>query len=114
MIKSIKNKKIAGLMLIFIKPFIIPIICITTILIFTFSITDILYIAFNNEEKIDINKELSYYQVKYERNEMQDFFSSVWKFVQNIFGNIILGQTEWPVKRTLYNNKQIWRKRSPN
>ena len=103
--KKYKQSKVIGLVLLVIKPFIFPIIIIIYLLALICSITDILYIAFNNEEKVDINSELAYYQVKYEKNEMQGFFSSVWEFVQNIFGNGILGQTEWPVKRTLYYNK---------
>ena len=112
--KKHKQSKIIELVLLVIKPFIVPIIIITFLLAMICSITDILYIAFNNEDKVDINRELAYYQVKYEKNEMKEFFSSVWGFVQNLFGNGILGRTEWPVKRTLYYNKWIWRKRSTN
>ena len=110
--KKNKQRKIIGLVLIVFKPFIVPIIVITCLLAMICSITDILYIAFNNEDEVDINRELAYYQVKYEKNEMQGFFTSVWEFVQNLFGNGILGRTEWPVKRILYYNKWIWRKRS--
>lgn len=99
--KKNKQRKIIGLVLLVFKPFIVPIIIVICLLAMICSITDILYIAFNNEDKIDINRELAYYQVKYEKNEMQGFFSSVWEFVQNMFGNAILGRTEWPVKRTL-------------
>ena len=116
MLMSKKNKysKIVGLVLFVFKPLIVPSIIIVFLLAMVCSITDMLYIAFNNEDKVDINRELEYYQVKYEKNEMQGFFSSVWEFVQNIFGNGMLGRTEWPVKRTLYYNKWIWRKRSTN
>ena len=116
MLMSKKNKysKIVGLVLFVFKPLIVPSIIIVFLLAMVCSITDMLYIAFNNEDKVDINRELEYYQVKYEKNEMQGFFSRVWEFVQNIFGNGMLGRTEWPVKRTLHYNKWIWRKRSTN
>lgn len=101
MSKRIKDSRITKLVLLVFKPFIVPFIIIVFLLAITCSITDMLYIAFNNEEKVDINSELAYYQVKYEQNEMKNFFSSVWEFVENLFGNGIIGETEWPVKRTL-------------
>ena len=36
--------------------------------------------------KIDMKKELAYYDTEYEKEEMTDFFSSVWDFVAKIFG----------------------------
>lgn len=87
-----------------IKPFIVPIIIVVVILALACSITDILYIGFNNEDKVDMKKEMKYYDAEkeYEREEMKNFFSSVWEFVEKIFGGGEMSEeTEWPVERIL-------------
>ena len=87
-----------------IKPFIVPIIIVVVILALACSITDILYIGFNNEDKVDMKKEMKYYDAEkeYEREEMKNFFSSVWEFVEKIFGGGELSEeTDWPVERIL-------------
>lgn len=87
-----------------IKPFIVPIIIVVVILALACSITDILYIGFNNEDKVDMKKEMKYYDAEkeYEREEMKNFFSSVWEFVEKIFGGGEMSEeTDWPVERIL-------------
>lgn len=111
------RKVISSSLIFLIKPFIIPILIVVILLVFVSTITDILYIAFNNEEQIDLKKELEYYDVseEYEKEEMKSFFSSVWDFVEKIFGAGEMAEdTDWPVKRTIQNNKLFWKKRSSN
>ena len=111
-------RKVFSSSLIFlIKPFIIPILIFVILLVFVSTITDILYIDFNNKKQIDLKKELEYYDVseEYEKEEMKSFFSSVWDFVEKIFGAGEMAEdTDWPVKRTIQNNKLFWKKRSSN
>ena len=78
MIKNKVKQKVIGFVLMIIKPFIVPIIIIVILLSIACSITDILYIGFNNEDKVDMKKELAYYG----GGEMTD-------------------KTDWPVKRTI-------------
>lgn len=103
MMKNKIKKKIIGFALMLIKPFIVPIIIVVTLLAIACSITDILYIGFNNDNKVDMKKELAYYDTEYKKDEMKDFFSSVWEFVQRIFGGGGMSEiTDWPVERTIY------------
>jgi len=98
------RKVISSSLIFLIKPFIIPILIIVILLSFACTITDILYIAFNNDEEIDLKKELKYYDVEkeYEQEEMKSFFSSVWDFVEKLFGAGEMAEdTDWPVKRTV-------------
>ena len=96
--KNKKKAKVAGFVLLLIKPFIVPIIIIAVIVGLVCSLTDMLYIVFNNEDEIDVKSELAYYDTEYEKEEMTDFFSSVWDFVAKIFGSgEIVDNTEWPV-----------------
>lgn len=104
MIKKRIKQKVIGFLLMLIKPFIVPIIIVVVILALACSITDILYIGFNNEDKVDMKKEMKYYDAEkeYEREEMKNFFSSVWEFVEKIFGGGEMSEeTEWPVERIL-------------
>ncbi len=109
--KKIKNKvknRIIGVALVIIKPFIIPLLIIAIFLSFISGITDMLYIAFDNDDKIDMKKELAYYDTDYDKprdkEEVKGFFSSVWNFVDKIFGGEeISEETDWPVIRSLYN-----------
>ena len=74
-----------------------------------------LYVAFNNEEQIDLKEELRYYEKEkeYDKEEMKGFFASVWEFVDKIFGKGEMAEeTDWPVVRTLFNIKSIWTKKS--
>lgn len=106
MIKKILKRKITKFLFWAIKPFIIPILIIGILLTLASSITDIFYVAFNNEDKIDMKTEMKYYDAEkeYEKEEMKSFLSSVWEFVTNIFGGgEIAEDTDWPVERTLYN-----------
>ena len=91
--KKTKNKvknKILSVAFIIIKPFIVPILILAVFISLISSITDILYIAFDNDEKIDMKKELAYYDTNYEKDrdkeEVKGFFASVWDFVDKIFG----------------------------
>ena len=98
------RKVISSSLIFLIKPFIIPILIIVILLSFACTITDILYIAFNNDDEIDLKKELKYYDVKkeYEQEEMKSFFSSVWDFVEKLFGDGEMAEdADWPVKRTV-------------
>ena len=104
MIKKRIKQKVIGFLLMLIKPFIVPIIIVVVILALACSITDILYIGFNNEDKVDMKKEMKYYDAEkeYEREEMKNFFSSVWEFVEKIFGGGEMSEeTDWPVERIL-------------
>ena len=102
------KKKIIQVALIVIKPFIIPLLIIAILISLISSITDILYIAFDNDDKIDMKKELAYYDTDYEKskdkNEVKGFFQSVWDFVDKIVGGGEMSEeTDWPVERTLFN-----------
>ena len=104
---KVKNK-IIQVTLIVIKPFILPILIFAIFISLISSITDILYLAFDNDDKIDIKKELAYYDTDYEKSkdkdEVKGFFNSVWNFVKNIFGGReISDETDWPVERILFN-----------
>ena len=102
MIKNKVKQKVIGFVLMIIKPFIVPIIIIVILLSIACSITDILYIGFNNEDKVDMKKELAYYNTEYKNDEAQNFFDSVWEFVEKIFGGgEMTDKTDWPVKRTI-------------
>lgn len=107
-IKKKATKTIAAIAFMIIKPFIVPILIIAIFISLISGITDILYIAFDNDDKVDMKKELAYYDTDYEKEkdktEVKGFFSSVWDFVDKIFGGgEIAEETDWPVVRTLYN-----------
>ncbi len=109
MTKNIIKKKIVSMALFVVKPFIIPLIIIVIFIAIISSITDIIYIAFDNEDKVDMKKELAYYNTEYEKEkdkqEVKEFFASVWDFVDKIFGGGEMSEeTDWPVKRTIYYN----------
>ena len=104
--KGKMKKKIVGIAFIIIKPFIIPILIFMIFLSLISSITDILYIAFDNDDKIDMKKEFAYYDTKYEKEkdkeEVKGFFASVWNFVDKVLGGGEMAEeTDWPVVRTL-------------
>ena len=104
--KDKMKKKIVGIAFIIIKPFIIAILIFVIFLSLISSITDILYIAFDNDDKIDMKKELAYYDTKYEKEkdkeEVKGFFASVWNFVDKVLGSGEMAEeTDWPVVRTL-------------
>lgn len=109
--KKVQNKakkKVIQVALIVIKPFIIPLLIIAILISLISSITDILYIAFDNDDKVDMKKELAYYDTDYEKSkdkdEVKGFFQSVWDFVDKIFGGGEMSEeTDWPVERTLFN-----------
>lgn len=104
-LKKKAKKKVIGIVLAIIKPFIIPILIGIIFFALITSITDILYIAFDNDDKVDMKKELKYYDTEYEKEkdkeEVKGFFASVWDFVDKIFGGggsgEISEQTDWPV-----------------
>ena len=102
-----KKKKIIHIALIVVKPFIIPLLIIVIFISLISSITDILYIAFDNDDKVDMKKELAYYDTDYEKSkdkdEVKGFFQSVWDFIDKIFGGGEMSEeTDWPVERTLF------------
>lgn len=105
-IKNKIKKKVIGIAFIIIKPFIIPILIFAVFISLISSITDILYIAFDNDDKIDMKKELAYYDTTYEKEndkeEVKGFFASVWNFVDKVLGSGEMAEeTDWPVVRTL-------------
>lgn len=112
------KKKIAGVAFLIIKPFIVPIIILLIFILIISTITDILYIGFDNEDEIDMEKELAYYDTEYneenDKNEVVEFFKSVWDFVARLFSGGMAEDTDWPVERTLYYYKLFWKKRSSN
>lgn len=99
------KRKIVKIVIFVMKPFIIPIILILILILLVSSITDMLYIAFDNEEQIDMKNELAYYDTTYDKakdkQEVKGFFSSVFDFVNNIFGTEMSEETDWPVERIL-------------
>ena len=117
-LKSKIKKKIAATAFLIIKPFIVPIIILLIFILIISTITDILYIGFDNEDKIDMEKELAYYDTEYneenDKNEVVEFFKSVWDFVAGLFSGGMAEDTDWPVERTLYYYKLFWKKRCSN
>lgn len=116
-VKKKAKKKVIGVVFLIIKPFIVPIMILLIFIALISSITDILYIAFDNDDKIDMKKELAYYDTEYEKekdkDEVKGFFESVWDFVEKIFGGgEISDYTDWPVERSIYNIKLFWIQRS--
>lgn len=112
-IKKKVKQKVIGFVLMLIKPFIVPIIIVVLLLALVSCITDILYIGFNNEDEIDMKTELAYYETEYEKEndkeEVKGFFSSVWEFVDGIFGGEMSEETDWPVERILHCYEQVWK-----
>lgn len=105
--KQKAKKKILSFIFFAIKPFIIPLLILLLFLTLVSSITDILYVVFLNDDKIDVKKELSYYDTEYEKTkdkeEVKGFFQSVWDFVAKIFGGKEMSEeTDWPVVRILF------------
>lgn len=114
--KFLKNKikkKISGAAFLIIKPFIVPIIILLIFILIISTITDILYIGFDNEDEIDMEKELAYYDTEYneenDKNEVVEFFKSVWDFVAGLFSGGMAEDTDWPVERTLHYYKLFWK-----
>jgi len=113
------KKKVKKAVFIFIKPFIIPIIILIIFLMIISSITDVLYIAFDNDDEIDMTSELAYYDTSYEKerdkDEVKGFFRSVFEFVDMFFGGGEMSEeTDWPVERILFYIKSVWTKKSTN
>lgn len=107
-LKNKVKKKVISIAILIIKPFIVPILILLIFISLISSITDILYIAFDNDDKIDMKKELAYYDTEYEKEndkeEVKGFFASVWDFVNKLFGGGEISKyTDWPVERTLFN-----------
>lgn len=105
-VKGKVKKKVVSIAFLIIKPFIIPLLVLLIFIALISSITDILYVAFDNDEKIDMKKELSYYDTTYEnsedKEEVKGFFQSVWDFVSKISGGSEMSEeTDWPVERIL-------------
>lgn len=105
-LKQKAKKKIIGVALLILKPFIVPLLIMLIFITLISSITEILYIAFDNDDKIDMQKELAYYETEYEKpkhkSEVKEFFASVWEFVDKIFGSGEMSEeTDWPVERSL-------------
>lgn len=117
-IKNKLKKKIVGALFIIIKPFIVPIIILLVFILIISTITDVLYIGFDNDDEIDMKKELAYYDTEYseekDKNEVKEFFTSVWDFVASLFSGGMSEETDWPVERTLYYYKLLWEKRCSN
>lgn len=111
-------KKIIGAIFFILKPFIIPIVILLIFILIISTITDILYIGFDNEDKIDMTKELAYYDTEYnekdDKNEVKEFFSSVWDFISGLFSGGMSTETDWPVERILHYNQLFWKKRCTN
>lgn len=99
------GKAIVAVLLILIKPFIVPILIISILLSIATAITDIFNVSYKNEDKIDMKKEMKYYDAvkEYEKEEMKRFLDSAWDFVAGLFENIFVEKADWPVERTLFN-----------
>ena len=93
--KKVDKKKIV---LILLKPFLVPIFLIGILLLLVCYITDIFYIGISNEEESNIKQELKYYtQAEYTTEDCNSFFESVENFISNIFSREILYDADWPV-----------------
>lgn len=99
------GKAIVAVLLILIKPFIVPTLIISILLSIATAITDIFNISYKNEDKIDMKKEMKYYDAvkEYEKEEMKRFLDSAWDFVSGLFEGIFAEKADWPVERTLFN-----------
>lgn len=111
------KKKVKKAVFVFIKPFIVPIIIFIILLMIISSITDVLYIAFDNDDEIDMKQELAYYNTSYDKEndkeEVKSFFRSVFEFTDMFFGGGEMSEeTDWPVERVLFNFKSVWSKKS--
>lgn len=75
------KSKVMKIAFILIKPFVVPLLIVLIFILIISSITDILYIAFDNDDKIDMKKELAYYDTDYDKErdkkEVKGFFESV-------------------------------------
>lgn len=105
-VRSKLKSKIMKIAFILIKPFVVPLLIVLIFILIISSITDILYIAFDNDDKIDMKKELAYYDTDYDKErdkkEVKEFFESVWDFVSKIFTGGMSEETDWPVERSIY------------
>lgn len=103
--KSKVKKRIVGIAFLLIKPFIVPLLLVAIILILVSTITDILYLIFNNDGSVDITKELAYYDIKFDMDidleDVKNFFVSVWEFADEYLGLGMSADADWPVERTL-------------
>lgn len=105
-VRSKLKSKVMKIAFILIKPFVVPLLILLIFILIISSITDILYIAFDNDDNIDMKKELAYYDTDYEKErdkkEVKGFFESVWDFVSKIFTGGMSEETDWPVERSIY------------
>ena len=66
-VRSKLKSKVMKIAFILIKPFVVPLLIVIIFILIISSITDILYIAFDNDDKIDMKKELAYYDTDYDK-----------------------------------------------
>lgn len=103
--KNKTKKRIAGIALILIRPFIVPLMIVAIIMALVSVVTDILYVIFNNDGLVDITKELAYYDIEFDMDidleDVKSFFASVWEFADEFLGLGISADADWPVERTL-------------
>ena len=95
------KKKIVGLAILFIKPFIIPVLIVALLVFCCCYITDIFYIGTKEEYEADFKTELKYYTAEeYTEEEKKGFFDSVGDFLAGLFRKKI--DSEWPVPGYTY------------
>lgn len=96
--KNKARKKLIGIGIIFLRPFIVPIVIVTILIWLGCYITDVFYIGTKNIfDEMEFKKELKYYTASdYTEIEKKSFFESVAQFLNGIFGKKII-DSDWPV-----------------
>lgn len=95
------KKRMFSLVLLIIKPFIIPILIVTLLIFLCCYITDIFYIGTNEKYEKEFKTELKYYTAEeYTEEEKKGFFESIGEFLAGIFKKKI--DSDWPVPGYTY------------
>lgn len=102
-LKNKAKKKILGIIFMFLKPFIIPILMVLLLVWMGCYITDIFYIGTKNkDDESNFKTELKYYTSKeYSEDEKESFFKSIDEFLSGMFNKKII-DSDWPVPGHTY------------